>query len=166
MLLVSRIAKENQRAPDAQRLSNSFFNQLESWQKSLKYFHHHAMFKEIRDFTGLSRESLVLQQKRGYAKVYRVWQELKYYLDLLGDDSSLSLRNVARLYEIWCFLKIRKILLALGFNEIFNKKSNLINHGLDVSMKDGFAGAFIFDRDDGIRLRLAHEPLFKKKPVP
>jgi len=163
---VIRLAKENQRVPDVQRLSDSFFTQLESWQGSLKKFQYHAMFHEVGEFKGFSRESLVLQQKPGYAKVYRVWQELKWYLDLFGNDSSLSLRNIAELYEIWCFLEIRRILLDLGFEELPNKKPQLANTGLGVSMKDGFAGAFQFKRGDGIRLRLAHEPLFRENSRP
>jgi hypothetical protein len=124
------------------------------------------MFKDVDEFTGLSRESLVMQQKPGYAKVYRVWQELKWYLNLLGNDASLSLRNVAELYEIWCFLEIRRILISLGFEELNNHKALLTNQGLDVSMTDGFGGAFSFKRKDGIRLRLAHEPLFKTNTRP
>jgi len=163
---ISRLAQENQYAPDAQRLSDSFFQQLDNWQSSLRYFQHHTMFQDVGNFTGLSKESLVLQQKTGYAKVYRVWQELKWYLDLLGDESSLSLRNVAELYEVWCFLEVRNILLDLGFNETDNTKSKLTNNGLEVSMKDGFAGAFSFKRGDGICLRLAHEPIFRNNTKP
>jgi predicted component of viral defense system (DUF524 family) len=163
---VERLAKKNVQAPDAQRLSDSFFERLGGWQASMRHFQYNSMFKEVGEFTGLSRESLVLQQKQGYAKVYRVWQELKWYLNLLGSDASLSLRNVAELYEIWCFLEIRRILISLGFEEVNNHKALLTNQGLGVSMTDGFGGAFSFKRKDGIRLRLAHEPLFKTNTRP
>ncbi|NOQ80336.1 MAG: DUF2357 domain-containing protein [Gammaproteobacteria bacterium] len=160
------IAKQNQKAPDVQRLSDSFFQTLNSWQSSIRKFQRHALFKEVGEFSGLSKESLVLQQKMGYAKVYRVWQELKLYLELLGDDSSLSLRNVAELYEVWCFLEFRRILLSLGFKEVFNQKALLRKNGLEVSMNDGIAGAFCFTREDGIKLTLAHEREFKKDGNP
>jgi len=38
----------------------------------------------------------------------------------------------------------------------------MINNGLDVSFKDGMKGAFRFERKDGIKIRLAHEPTFNK----
>lgn len=164
--LVARIAGKNQQAPQVQRLSESFFQKINCWQSSLRTFQRHSLFQEVGDFTGLSKESLVLQQKMGYAKVYRVWQELKFYLDLLGDDSSLSLRNIAELYEIWCFLEVRHILLELGFEEVSNKKSVLRKSALQVSMVDGLAGAFHFKRKDGIHLKLAHEREFKKNTIP
>jgi uncharacterized protein len=166
LAMVLLISRQNQQAPENQRLSESFFQTITYWKSSLKKFQRHALFKEVGKFSGLSKESLVLQQKTGYAKVYRVWQELKLYLDLLGNDSSLSLRNIAELYEVWCFLEFRHILLELGFEEVFNKKSLLRKNGLEVSMNDGLAGAFCFERKDGIRLKLAHEREFKKNTKP
>ncbi len=166
LAMIVLIARQNQQAPEAQRLSDSFFQKLNHWQSSLRKFQRHSLYKEVGDFSGLSKESLVLQQKTGYAKVYRVWQELKLYLDLLGNDSSLSLRNIAELYEVWCFLEFRYILLALGFEEIENKKSLLRKNTLDAAMNDGMAGAFHFIRNDGIRLKLAHECVFRKNTTP
>ena len=166
LVTISGLIKQNQLAPEAQRISNSFILQLESWKTSLCYFENHIMFRDVGDFKGFSRESLVLQQKPGYAKVYRVWQELKLYLDLLGSDSSLSLKNIAELYEIWCFLKIRNILLELGFSEVINKRAQLKNNGLEITMNDGLAGAFCFERDDGITLKLAHEREFRSNTKP
>lgn len=160
------LAKQNQKAPDVQRLSDSFFQKINNWQFSIRKFQRHALFKEVGEFSGLSKESLVLQQKMGYAKVYRVWQELKLYLELLGNDSNLSLRNVAELYEVWCFLEFRNILLSLGFTEVFNQKALLRKNGMEVSMNDGIAGAFCFTREDGVNLTLAHEREFKKNGNP
>lgn len=60
-----KLGQSNQ-APERQRLSDSFLNELHNWQQPLQKV--------------LSRESLVLQQKTGYSAVYRVWQELKFYL--------------------------------------------------------------------------------------
>ena len=43
---------------------------------------------------------------------------------------------------------------------------NLANTGLGVEFKDGMAGAFRFERADGLRVRLAHEPIFRKNGDP
>ncbi len=163
---IEKLIKNKEKTLKSPRLSGSFFEQLTMWQNSMHSFSRNKMFKEVGKYNGLSRESLVLQQKPGYAKVYRAWQKLKIYFELLGNDASLSLRNVAELYEVWCFLEIREILLSLGFSELPNKKAELINNGLEVSMKDGYSGAFLFERNDGIKVRLAHEPLFKKNTKP
>ncbi|MFQ3246614.1 MAG: hypothetical protein ACI9SP_003267 [Arenicella sp.] len=153
-------ARNMQTKPEKQRLSDSFFSKLDLWRQDIRFFQRHPLFDEVGSFNGLRRESLVLQQKPGYAKVYKVWQQLKWYLDILEGDANLSLRSVAELYEIWCFLEVRRILLALDFEEVSNSRIPMLNSGIDVSFKDGMRGTFKLKRKDGVSLRLAHEPRF------
>ena len=148
------------------RLSDSFYTQLITWQAPSRRALRTPFFKEVGWFEGFSKESLVLQQKPGYSKVYRVWQELKWHLELLGDDALISQRNVAELYEIWCFLEIRRIILELDFNEIPRTNMRLNRGPLQVKIIDGMCGAFEFIRGDGIRVRLKHEPIFRKTSKP
>jgi len=149
-----------------QRLSDNFFSELAGRRQSLLKTSRNCMFAEVGEFSGLARESLVLQQKAGYSKVYRAWQQLRWYLDVLGDDANLSVRNIAELYEVWCFLQLRNILLALGFSERSEKKRRLRDDGLSVDMDDGLRGSFDFERQDGIKLKLVHEPRFHKGTGP
>lgn len=163
---IDRASKRMVVSPDKQRLSDSFFNQLNAWQKDMRFFLRQPLFREVGEFKGLRRESLVLQQKPGYAKVYKVWQQLKWYLDLLEGDANLSLRSISELYEIWCFLELRRILLELGFEETKKSRIPMINRDIDVSFKDGMQGTFKFERDDGVLIRLAHEPKFSRSGTP
>lgn len=149
-----------------QRLSNSFVKQVFSWKNELESYRRHSLFSEVGKFTEMKKESLVLQQKLGYSKVYKVWQQLKWYLELLGGDSNLSLRSVSELYEIWCFLEVRRILLSIGFEETNAERIPMINKELRVSFKDGMQGTFRFERNDGVKLRLAHEPKFTTQGNP
>ncbi|MBB1292387.1 MAG: hypothetical protein ACJAVX_000707 [Pseudoalteromonas rhizosphaerae] len=160
--------REANKAPDKQRLSDSFLNELQEWQKPLQKTLNQSFFKEVSTYTGLNSESLVLQQKTGYSAVYRVWQELKYYLDVFEEQSSVSMKSVAEIYEVWCFLEIRNILInELRFEDKTKKLTNLqLNDFLEYQLKDGFAGAFEFEREDGLKARLAHEPRFTKKGKP
>lgn len=95
--------RQSNQAPERQRLSDSFLNELHSWQQPLQKVLGQSFLKEVGGYTGLNRESLVLQQKTGYSTVYRVWQELKFYLDVFGNQSSISMKSVAEIYEVWCF---------------------------------------------------------------
>ncbi len=160
--------RQSNQAPDRQRLSNSFLNELHSWQTPLQKTLNESFLKDVNDYTGLSRESLVLQQKTGYSAVYRVWQELKFYLDVFGNQSSISMKSVAEIYEVWCFLCLKQILeIDLGFELVENGAAELVqNDFFEHQLKDGFAGAFRFKRSDGVTARLAHEPKFTKKGKP
>lgn len=157
--------RQSNRAPERQRLSDSFLNELHSWQQPLQKVLGQSFLKEVGAYTGLSRESLVLQQRTGYSAVYRVWQDLKFYLDVFGNHSSISMKSVAEIYEVWCFLCLKQILEHdLGFELVENSATKLAqNDFFEYQLKDGFAGAFRFKRSDGVTARLAHEPKFTKQ---
>ena len=157
--------RQSNEALERPRLSEPFINEVHSWQKPLQKVLGQSFLKEVSAYTGLSRESLVLQQKTGYSAVYRIWQELKFYLDLFGDQSSISMKSVAEIYEVWCFLCLKQILEQdLGFELLENGATKLAqNDFFEYQLKDGFAGAFRFKRSDGVTARLAHEPKFTKK---
>jgi hypothetical protein len=157
--------RQSNQAPERQRLSGSFLNELHSWQQPLQKVLGQSFLKEVGAYTGLNRESLVLQQKTGYSAVYRIWQELKFYLDVFGNQSSISMKSVAEIYEVWCFLCLKQILEQdLGFELVGNGAVELKqNDFFEYQLKDGFAGAFRFKRSDGVTARLAHEPKFTKK---
>src|SRR5690554_3364900 len=157
--------RQSNQAPERQRLSDSFLNELHSWQQPLQKVLGQSFLKEVSAYTGLNRESLVLQQKTGYSAVYRIWQELKFYLDVFGNQSSISMKSVAEIYEVWCFLCLKQILEQdLGFKLVENSATKLAqNDFFEYQLKDGFAGAFRFKRSDGVTARLAHEPKFTKK---
>lgn len=145
-----------------QRFSDTFIHELKAWQLPLNKILGQGFLNEVGDYKESGRESLVLQQKTGYSAVYRVWQELKFYLDLFSDQTHISMKSVAEIYEVWCFLTIKNILQHdLGFDLKISKKSPLTyNNIFEYELSDGFRGAFKFKRSDGVVVRLAHEPKF------
>jgi hypothetical protein len=153
-------AKVNNGMPDRERLSGEFFAELAKWRKGMDQRLAHPLFDEVGEFDGMERESLVLHQRAGYAGVYRVWQQLKQYLDVFGRHASISVKSVAELYEVWCLLEIRRLLGDLGFVEQDCSKAQLRTRGLEKELIDGLGASFLFRRDDGLTLRLAHEPVF------
>lgn len=155
-----RRARLNNAVPDRERLSKAFFDELDSWQKPLEQRLAEPLFREVGSYNGMAQESLVLHHRAGYAKVYRIWQELKLYLDLFGRQASISMKSVAELYEVWCLLEIRRMLMELGFSEVETRKAALRTKGLEKDLKDGMGTAFRFTRRDGLNIRLAHEPPF------
>lgn len=162
-----QLVNEANKKPDAQVFSASFFNQLNGWKKTLEKYLHHPMFKEIGSFKGMSKESLVLQQKTGYSGVYQTWHELKRYLDVMGSQSSVSMKTIDELYEVWCFLEIRRILIDdLGFNEVEQKPLRVVHSGAEIKFDDVLADSYLFTREDGLTIRLAHEPKFGEKTEP
>ncbi|URG48898.1 restriction endonuclease-like protein [Pectobacterium quasiaquaticum] len=157
-----RKLRKNNQAPENQRLSDSFLTEIGSWQKPLIKMLNHSFLRDVSEFNGLAKSSLVLQQKTGYSAVYRIWQELKCYLDVFANQTSISMKSVADIYEVWCFLALRNILIDdLGFKDITpNRQALVLKNDFEYQLKNGFAGAFVFEREDGLVARLAHEPHF------
>jgi len=162
-----KLRQDNEKS-GSPRLSNAFLNELNQWQQPLQKMLKQGFMANVGNYNDHGRESLVLQQKVGYSSVYRIWQELKFYLDVFDNQSSISMKSVAEIYEVWCFLTLRNILIdELGFKEVATKKQELqLKKFFEYELKDGFAGAFKFERDDGVKARLAHEPRFRKTTKP
>ena len=164
-LFVSQARKDNS-PPENARLSASFFEQLDAWKKPLERYLKRPLFREVGEFDGANSESLVLHHKEGYARVYRVWQQLKLYLDVFGQHAGISIKSIAELYEVWCVLELRRILLDdLGFTESSSDKAPLYKKGMEKQLHEGFKAAFRLQRGK-VKIRLAHEPVFKRTDEP
>ena len=159
-------AEQDSLSPERGRLSESFFAELDNWKRPLDQLLNRPLFAEVGTFDGQASESLVLHQRDGYAGVYRIWQELKLYLDLFGRHASISMKSVAELYEVWCLLEMRRLLLALGFTEKTHHRALLKDNGFEKNLIDGIGAAFHLERADGINIRLAHEPVFRRTNAP
>lgn len=143
-------------------ISESFFYAVDGWRHTVSKQLAHPLFDEIGAYDGTGAESQVLFQRAGYAGVYRIWQELKAYLDVFGDDASISVKSVAELYEVWCLLEVKRQLESLGFE--LEKQSGVLykKHEMEKMLNDSIGATFNFKRDDGLKVRLAHEPPYGK----
>lgn len=160
-----RVERED-KSPDQGRISPSFISELGGWIKPLEQLLNRPFFAEVGAFEGLTAESLVLHQRAGYAAVYRIWQELKLYLDTFGRHASISMKSVAALYEVWCLLEVRRMLVELGFSETESVRAKLNGKRLEKSLVEGMGAAFHFSRADGIKIKLVHEPTFSSTDNP
>jgi uncharacterized protein len=156
------LSKALNNSPENDLISESFFIKLKNWQEDLRVQLLHPLFKEVGSFDGGILISQVLFNKVGYSGVYRGWQDLKAYLDLFGRNASISHRSVNELYEVWCFLEIKRILQDLGFRDISPAKKYHANNSTSLLSADGNFSSFKFERTDGVIVRLAHEPVFRK----
>lgn len=81
--------------------------------KELRRMQNNPFFRSIGRFDGFKQESLVMQQRQGYSQVYRYWLMLQNGLDLIDGNTSVSVQPIWRLYELWCFLKVKNTLCEI-----------------------------------------------------
>ncbi|HDR1025325.1 DUF2357 domain-containing protein [Pasteurella multocida] len=142
--------------------SEALTTNLKNWIAPLIKLEKQSFLKDINP-EYLDKSTLVLQQKTGYSQVYYLWQELRLYLDFFEQSKTISMKSVAELYEIWCFITLKNMLLELGFQTTQKQKNRLRqNKFAEYQLKDGLCGAFYFEKGN-IQVRLAHEPIFRKE---
>jgi hypothetical protein len=145
-------------------LSVGGIERLTAWRREFYQLADWPLFKEVGEFKGLIRESLVLQQRTGYAGIYRAWQQLKMYLEIFGRDADIAVKTVNELYEVWCVLELKRLLLELGFTEVKSSPLALRADLLELSLAEGESAAFTLERADSsaqvITVKLVHEPRY------
>ena len=82
---------------------------LKDKQSELEVLKHNSFFRGIGLFDGFRQQSMVLQQRSGYSQVYRYWIMLQNGLDLIQGDTSVGVQPIWKLYELWCFLKVKRL---------------------------------------------------------
>jgi hypothetical protein len=99
------------------RFSNSitdpFKVELNSIEKQFETISANPFFRTIDEFQGIKQESLVLQKATGYSTIYKSWIMLNSGLKFLEGIQKIELKNIADLYQIWCFLEIKNVLQNL-----------------------------------------------------
>ena len=93
---------------------------IEGYNKKLCKLSNSPLFRGLKG-EPLRSESMVLQKRSGYAQVYRYWLMLQKGIELYEGSTQIGVRPVWELYELWCFLKMRKMvadILGLKFGNI------------------------------------------------
>lgn len=83
--------------------------QMDATSQELRTLRSHPFFRTVGDFCGLGQESLVLQRADGYAALARVFAILSASYALKDGVNTLETKDIATLYEIWCFIAVKNI---------------------------------------------------------
>ena len=93
--------------------SDPFKGEMDSMLNTLKHLQRNPFFRTVGRFKGLSQESMVLQKATGYSQVYRTWSLLRRAYSLNDGIYRLQTKDIATLYEIWCFIEVSHIVKEL-----------------------------------------------------
>lgn len=126
-------------------ISETFLNELEIMEKSLMMFSSHPFLKTIGTFQGIKQESQVLQKASGYSDIYKAWIMLNSGIKFLEGIQKIELKNIAELYQIWCFLEIKWIL---------DQKLDHLKH--DITLAEIKVDDFVFKIERGIKSQVSY----------
>ena len=129
--------------------------------ETLKRLQHHPFFRTIGRFKGISQESMVLQKATGYSQVYRTWNLLRRAYSLNDGLYRLQTKDIATLYEIWCFIEVSHIVKAqLHFDDedVEHRNRMEMNGIFSWELGKGEHSRILF-RKDGVELaELVYNP--------
>ncbi len=140
------------------RITEEFKAELTEIEKEFSIIIHHPFFKQITEFKGMKQESLVLQKASGYSSLFRSWIILKRGIDFLDGVNKIELKNIADLYQIWCFIEMKNMV-----QKILNKKPEEVNlaeilvDGFTIQLRSGRSSRVSFKKDNGDLIELFHE---------
>ena len=129
--------------------------------ETLKRLQHHPFFRTIGRFKGISQESMVLQKATGYSQVYRTWNLLRRAYSLNDGLYRLQTKDIATLYEIWCFIEVSHIVKAqlhLDDEDVEHRNRMEMNGIFSWELGKGENSRILF-RKDGVELaELVYNP--------
>ena len=126
---------------------------------------HTGFMKEVQASATESGMSLVFGMAPGYRELYRCYLLLQHGLALTGSVFNLSVKDLAVLYEYWCFIKL---------NSLLKKKYRLVTQdlirvdgtGLSVNLVKGQSSQVrYFDEKNGDQILLSYNPERRRLPT-
>lgn len=95
-----------------------------------------TFLSKVSDFQMRESNSLVFIMAEGYREFYKWSEVLKKGLKIQSDVFKLSQKDIAQLYEYWCYIKINKI-LRNHYNVISTDNVSIDNQGIFFTLKKG-----------------------------
>lgn len=150
-----------QRIEAVKTASDTMKAAIHATSESLKRLQHHPFFRTIGRFKGINQESMVLQKATGYSQVYRTWNLLRRAYSLNDGLYRLQTKDIATLYEIWCFIEVSHIVkeqLHLENEEVEHRNRMEMNGIFSWELGKGEHSRILF-RKDGVELaELVYNP--------
>lgn len=150
-----------QRIEAVKTASDTMKSAMLATSETLKRLQHHPFFRTIGRFKGISQENMVLQKATGYSQVYRTWNLLRRAYSLNDGLYRLQTKDIATLYEIWCFIEVSHIVKAqlhLDDEDVEHRNRMEINGIFSWELGKGEHSRILF-RKDGVELaELVYNP--------
>lgn len=128
---------------------------------TLRHLQQNPFFRTVGNYKGLSQESLVLQKATGYSQVYRTWSLLQRSYSLNDGIYRLQTKDIATLYEIWCFIEVSHIVkeqLHLTDDDVEHRNRMEMNGIFTWELGKGEHSRILFKKDNVELAELVYNP--------
>lgn len=124
-----------------------------------------SFLKSIGTCKPVNSTSLVFTMAAGYRDIYKYYLMLKKGLTLNGEVFRLSMKDLALLYEYWCFIKINA-LLKKKYRLVRNDIIKVERDGVFVRLKKGKTAKVTYENPrNGERFTIAYNSKMTSKTI-
>ncbi len=141
------------------KISREAIEEMNSIELAIKHNYNNPFFRNISEHHGMYQESMVLQKAIGYSTVYKNWIMLKSAYSLFDGMQQIETKNIAQLYEIWCFIVINNILKNQLRIDPSNNFSAQINRNFVFDFKEGTTSRISYTTESKV-IDLYYNPKF------
>ena len=141
-------------------MSDPYKEDMKEMLNTLKHLERNPFFRTVGRFKGLNQESMVLQKATGYSQVYRTWNLLRRAYSLNEGIYRLQSKDIATLYEIWCFIEVSHIVKELlGIDVDVDHRNRMEMNGIFTwELGKGEHSRILFKKDNLELAELVYNP--------
>ena len=156
-----RYEELRQRIESVKNASDAMKATMLNTSNTLRRLQRNPFFRSVGTFKGMRQENMVLQKATGYSQVYRTWNLLRRAYSLNDGLYRLQTKDIATLYEIWCFIEVSHIVkeqLHLENDDVEHRNRMEMNGVFSWELGKGEHSRILF-RKDGVELaELVYNP--------
>lgn len=145
------------------RMADTHRDRIARTRDELNRLSRHPFFRTVGPFDGIKQESLVLQKDVNYSKVFRIFTILKKSFSLNDGLYRMETKDIATLYEIWCFIQVEKVVKELAGAEAEQHSRTEMSGLFTYSLGKGEHSKIIFKKDDVTLAELIYNPRHSDK---
>ena len=147
-------------------ISETEQNKIRRSDEELKQLLNNPFFRTVGSFEGLKQESLVLQRDSNYSAIYRTYFILRKSFSLNDGLFKMETKDIATLYEIWCFIEVSHIVreqLGIERDDVEHRNRMELNGLFSWELGKGEQSRILYKKD-GIELaELVYNPKHSQK---
>lgn len=145
------------------RMADTHRDRIARTRDELNRLSRHPFFRTVGPFDGIKQESLVLQKDVNYSKVFRIYTILQKSFSLNDGLYRMETKDIATLYEIWCFIQVEKVVKELTGAEPEQQSRTEMSGLFTYSLGKGEHSKIIFKKDDVTLAELVYNPRHSDK---
>ena len=134
--------------------------------EELKRLLNNPFFRTVGAFEGLKQESLVLQRDSNYSTIYRTYFILRKSFSLNDGLFKMETKDIATLYEIWCFIEVSHIVreqLGIENDDVEHRNRMELNGLFSWELGKGEQSRILYKKDGVELAELVYNPKHSQK---